>query len=680
VRCHDRLVEARGRLTVSVALAAFAAMAVGDVLGGLAPSGTASWGEMAIFHLALASAAGMGLLIGLRRGGHRVGLLLAAGGAVLGLMALAEGYGAYTVLAHPGSLPGGRIAVLLSDAAWPLLFAAVTAIAFVYPDGRLPSPRWRFVAGGAAAAFLGVTVLALFDPEPFEAPFEHVESPLPDSPTALEPLRALFVLGMLASLVAAALAIFIRYRRASALERTQILWLAFAAWLIPAAIVLCMVDAVLVGETGVITGVALGVALTAVPAAVGVAVLRYRLYEIDRVVNRTLVYGALTTCVLALYLVVALTIGWVAQSSGSLWASLAATAAVAVAVQPLRTLLQRRVDRLMYGDRNDPYAGLSRLAARLQATVEPREALRSIVDAVAEALRLPFVAIELARDNGFERAEHHGRPARGEQVKVPLAYGGDVVGRLVVEGRGLDEPLGAADRRLLHDLARHAGAAVHAVRLHDDLQRSRERLVLAREEERRRIRRDLHDGLGPTLASAVFQADAVRDLIRTSPDAADAQLADLRRALQQAVTDVRTLVYALRPPALDELGLVPALREQTARLELAGAGPRISVTAPDELPELPAAVEVAAFRIALEAVTNSVRHSGARTCRVSLSHNGALELEIHDDGCGKSGTNGGGVGIASMRERASELGGVLTIEPRPGVGTRVHAVLPLGRP
>jgi two-component system NarL family sensor kinase len=287
------------------------------------------------------------------------------------------------------------------------------------------------------------------------------------------------------------------------------------------------------------------------------------------------------------------------------------------------------------------------------------------------------VAIDLARDADSERAATHGRPGRGDHLTVALVFQGERVGDLVVEERAPGEPFGAADRRLLDDLAGHAAAAVHAIRLTADLQRSRERLVLAREEERRRIRRDLHDGLGPALAGAVFQADAARDLIARDPEAADALLGSLREGLQAAVADIRALVYALRPPALDELGLVPALHEQAARLNAIGDGPRISIEGPAELPDLPAAVEVAAYRIAVEAITNAVRHSGAGTCSVRLHVNGGLEIDVVDDSAEPPRHFRPGVGIASMRERAGELGAVLTVEPGREGGTHVHTVLPL---
>jgi signal transduction histidine kinase len=217
------------------------------------------------------------------------------------------------------------------------------------------------------------------------------------------------------------------------------------------------------------------------------------------------------------------------------------------------------------------------------------------------------------------------------------------------------------------------------VRLSSDLQRSRERLVVAREEERRRLRRDLHDGLGPTLAGVALQMETVHSIVRTDPQGATALLARLKEDTQAAITGIRRIVYGLRPPALDELGLVGALREEGGRFASNGRGLLVSVEAPEDLPPLPAAVEVAAYRIALEGLTNAARHSGAGTCLVRLVADGGFQLEVTDDGRGLPADFRPGVGVTSMRERAAELGGTLTIERAAPAGTRIVARFPLER-
>jgi signal transduction histidine kinase len=260
---------------------------------------------------------------------------------------------------------------------------------------------------------------------------------------------------------------------------------------------------------------------------------------------------------------------------------------------------------------------------------------------------------------------------------VPLVYQQEQVGRLLVSPRAPGERFTGVERRLLDDLAGQVALVASAVRLTVDLQHARERLVLGREEERRRLHRDLHDGLGPTLAGVVLGLDGVRRALGGDQVAVQQLVDRLKADVQAAVADTRRLVYELRPPALDELGLVAALRKQAASLGLDGQGIQVQVEAPDRLDGLPAAVEVAAYRIALEALTNARRHAQAHRCQVRLALDDGLRIEVRDDGRGLPADPADGVGLASMRERAGELGGWCEIEPAPNGGTSVRAWLPV---
>lgn len=231
---------------------------------------------------------------------------------------------------------------------------------------------------------------------------------------------------------------------------------------------------------------------------------------------------------------------------------------------------------------------------------------------------------------------------------------------------------------LLEELARQASLAAHAVRLSSDLQLSRERLVAAREEERRRLRRDLHDGLGPTLAGIALGLDVADNMLTDDPQGARDLLRDLKQETASSIGDVRRLVNNLRPPALDEFGLTAALRQHADRVSVRDGHLAVIVDAPAAPLELPAAVEVAAFRIAMEAITNTARHAHARQCLLRLSSlSDRLDVEITDDGVGLSTVCREGVGLAAMRERAAELGGSCVIDSHLGGGTRVLAQLPL---
>jgi signal transduction histidine kinase len=415
-----------------------------------------------------------------------------------------------------------------------------------------------------------------------------------------------------------------------------------------------------------------------IPLTLAISVLRYRLWDIDLIMNRALVYGALTAGIIALYILLVGALSLLSQTTGSLLISLLATGLIAFLFQPLRERLQRGVNRLVYGERDDPYAVLSRLGQRLEAAYAPESVLPTIIETVAQTLKLPYVAIALNQNGEIKIAAEFGR-SKSEPINLPLIYQGEPVGELILAPRAPSEHFTGTERRLLDDLARQAGVAAHAVRLTADLQRSREQLVAAREEERRRLRRDLHDGLGPQLASLALKLETARNRMADNPQAA-ALLTDLSGRTQEAVADIRRLVYALRPPALDELGLVMALREGAMQYNQQGInGLNITFDAPENLPPLPAAVEVAAYRIAQEALTNVVRHAEARTCRVRLRLDeslGLLCVEVQDDGKGLLIQRRAGVGLHSMRERAEELGGTLTITSLSTGGTSVLARLP----
>ena len=530
---------------------------------------------------------------------------------------------------------------------------------YLFPDGRFV-PRWT---RALAVLFVIGQVDEYFFPSSF----------LPDIP---DPLNAALVLGLLASI---AYAQVYRYRRVSGpVERQQTKWVVFgvmatvvgtqgALMLLPP-----LSSQLLIGLAG---HTVYSLSPLFIPLSIGIAILRHHLFDIDLVISRTLVYGTLTASVVLLYVLVVGGLGALLQLRGNLIISLLATGLAAVMFAPLRERLQRGVNRLMYGERDDPYAVLSRLGQRLEGTLAPEAALGTIVETIAQALKLPYAAITLKQDGEFVKAAERGEPVN-EPVVLPLSYQGVPVGQLILAPRAPGESFSTPDQRLLEDLARQAGVAAHAVRLTADLQRSRERLVTAREEERRRLRRDLHDGLGPRLAAQTLKIGSARSLFPRDPAAADALLSELEADMEAAISDIRRLVYNLRPPALDELGLIGAIREAAAQYDTNGL--RTSIEAPETLPPLPAAVEVAAYRIAQEALTNVVRHARAKNCVVRLAVGSALELEIADDGMGVPAEQSStGVGLHSMHERAAELGGTCVVEPSDAGGTRVLARLPL---
>jgi signal transduction histidine kinase len=293
---------------------------------------------------------------------------------------------------------------------------------------------------------------------------------------------------------------------------------------------------------------------------------------------------------------------------------------------------------------------------------------------------LPYVGLQEQTETGFTTVHAHGKPTT-DPITLPLTYQGETVGRLVVARRSPGEALSEMDDRLLRNIAQQAGIAVYDAKLTADLQRSRQQLVTNREEERRRLRRDLHDGLGPSLASLLLEARVLRRMISQDPAAAEQLAEEMQRDIRATIEDIRRVVHELRPPALDDLGLVSALTVMAAKLDqletVAGSGLAVTIDAADNLPPLPAAVEVAAYRIIQEALTNVVHHAHARRATVQLWIDEDLHIEVRDDGRGFTGGREGGVGLHSMRERAAELGGTWSIARQPGGGTLVRATLPI---
>jgi signal transduction histidine kinase len=559
---------------------------------------------------------------------------------------------------------------------------------FVFPNGRFAPPWMRWVA-------LVMVLYAVLSSS-------NVLSWVVDAAVVAAVERYRTWLFMVFILFAIGTQLY-RYRRLSdVVERQQTRWALYGIVIGLSWITIWIVYALLINpamQSGALnktlTNGLIYVGFLMVPLSIGMAILRARLWDIDLLINRTLVYGALTASVVGLYVLVVGYLGTLLQTSGNLFVSLVATGVVALLFQPLRSRLQRGVNRLIYGERDDPYAVLARLGQRLEATLAPDAVLPAIVETIAHALRLPYVAIALTRDEGQRTQDEPytivaevgagswelGAGAASPRhpptpiSQLPLLYQGETIGQLILAPRAPGESLSPADQRLLDDLARQAGVAVHAVRLTSDLQRARERLVAAREEERRRLRRDLHDGLGPQLASQTLLIDTALRLLPNDLDGAVELLQRLKSQSQGAIADIRRLVYALRPPALDDLGLVEALREQA--MQYVQSDVQIVVVAPSSLPPLPAAVEVAVYRIAQEALTNVIRHAQARMCTIEIVAGPELVLSIADDGRGLPADRRMGVGLSSMHERAAELGGRLAIEPRLGGGTQVRAWLPL---
>ncbi|MDP9865612.1 signal transduction histidine kinase [Streptosporangium brasiliense] len=625
---------------------------------------------------ALAGAVQMlpGLLLLWRLPRHPVAWVLTLSGLMWLLNGFTAGWATYASYVSPGT-PGASAAYWFYTRFGAALLLGLPLLILLFPDGRLPAATaWRRLSAASLALTALLPVLRLLAPMAVLARYEDTPLPPEIARLSLDPFSvglpyeiwepALHVAhaGVVVSLVVPFAVMVHRYRGADAERRAQIRWLMWAALVDMSVLLLPLV------LPPDVPALLLAVAIALTSSAVVVAVTKYRLYDVDRLLSATVLYGVLAVLAVVVDAAVFTVAAGVLDERR---ATFAAIAIVAVVYMPMRAWLMRAGRRLLRGSRNDPYATVSTLAERLELTVDPDGQLIAVARTLAEAFRLSYVRVEIERPGGERSVVEHGSP-RGPSVSLPVAYRGETVGRLVLCRTDLTE----RDQRLLGDLVRQAAAAARATELTVDLQRIRAQLVVAREEERRRLRRDLHDGLGPSLGAVALRIETARNLARTSPDGADRILEQTAAEVATVMADIRQIVHDLRPPALDELGVLRAIEQQADRLRPSGL--TVTVTGDEALRALPAAVEVAAYRIVSEALTNVTRHARASHCDITLRVDGrVLDVLVRDDGAGIGADVVAGVGMLSLRERAAELGGGCEVTCPADGGTLVHATLPL---
>ncbi|MEO3785491.1 sensor histidine kinase [Actinocorallia sp. B10E7] len=601
----------------------------------------------------------VGALIVTRRPRNPLGWLFCLGGAGLALQALAGGYAAYGQ-AH--GWPGNGFAAWLVNWVFFTGFGPLFLLPVLLPDGRPPSRRWRGTVGALVLALAAVQIMLMFRDRIWVWGREE-PNPFGFLPTSV--LTVLLGITVAVTAVAGVAALAVRVRRAQ--DRRQLLPVLAAAAAIAVAALIDAAPPDGLPRLGVWLE---ALTLPLLPLATAVSIFRYRLFDVEVLIRRTVVYVIVTGLLLGAYLATVATFDTLLRQNVGV--PLLGTAVVAVAFAPVRDAVQRAVGRLLFGNRDDPATALRLLGQRLETSVEPTRLLDGTAEVVASTLRLPSVAV-LAAD-GTPVSVVGGVPESG--VRLPLLSGGIPEGELRAAPRSPGEALSKLDLAVLDDLARQLALALATVRLAREVQASRERLVIAREEERRRLRRDLHDGLGPGLATIGVRLDLLK---LTASEELREPLGEVRQLTRELVGDIRRIVHDLRPPALDELGLEGALEDLV--LEGApdsGLGPTVAVGIPAPLPALPAAVEVAAYRIGQEALANALKHANASHVRITVrTASERLLLEVRDDGRGLPDPVVEGVGSGSMRERAAELGGTLRRTSSPGKGTIVEAELPL---
>lgn len=636
-----------------------AVLAVAGAVAAAAITGSRADFDDLVIVLAVAAYAAVGTAVELARPGHLVGRVMVCGAAAWGV---GEGLLAWgvTELTVAGPSTAVALAGVLGTAGrgfgWLTL---VLALPLVFPDGRSPS---RLATGLVVGAIASFTVASLIAPVPLEERMSDIRNPVgvPDSWQTVADLVAVGSLLLAsAALVVVIVAMFRRWRAGDDLVRQQlsVFGVAFALPLLVLPL----------AATSASMPWMYAVSTLPLPVAVAVAMFQRRLYDAQLAATRTLTYVALSVVLAAVYAVVVVGVGVLLQDRGAPWLPLVGTAVVAVAFAPLRDWLQGLVNRITYGRWAAPAAVLADTGRRLADAADSPALLEELTGEMVAGLGIASAAIHDADGQVLAAA---GTSSSASSDGLPLTAYGRQVGELRWSGRTLRP----ADRALLEAVANQIGAAVYTAGIVDELRLAQGQLVRAREQERRRLRSDLHDGLGPALAGLGFQLDGVRNLIADGKPVQD-RLDRLRAGLAETVAEVRRIVEGLRPPAVDDLGVFGAIAELGRDLA-DGSGVAVTLDLPDNRSALPAAVEVAAYRVTQEALTNVVRHAGASQCLVtgSLSESGLI-IEIADNGHGGARPSTG-LGIPGMHDRAAEIGGSLELSTHEA-GTTVTLRLPL---
>jgi signal transduction histidine kinase len=621
--------------------------------------------EMLTFQPGLLATFVVGWLLVLRRVGGVIGWLLVGNWAVLSLSAFVSTYAGYAY-GTGTDLPGARAAAIWDTHGWPVLFAGIVAIAFVVPDGRLQSRRWRAVAWFGAAAFTATTVGGMTSSEALDRPFQDVPPWDVLNGTVSQTMQTVGLLGMIATLLLAAVSLALRYRRADLTGKRQLKWIALAGLLIPVSIISSSLDP-MPESSGPATWFPFAVVLVAVPVSIGVAVLRYRLYDVDQVVATTAVYVVLTVLLAAGFVAVIL-LGGVLLGGGSPITTAAATLGVAVAFRPVRSLVQARVERTFNPRRWSGQEAVDAFLVDLRAGRREPEAVGEALAAAVgdETLRLYYwlpTQQAHADATGTLVPELPAQP-RG---RTPVRRGDLLLGTVLHADRAV------VRRELAHLLVR-AGLAIEIARLRVEVLRqlaevegSRSRIVTAALDERRRLERDLHDGAQQQLVAIGLDLRHVQAGLDPG-DPLQGQLDDSVRRLGDAVRELRELARGVRPSTLDA-GLASALSE------LAGRSPVrtvLDVTAE----RFPAEVEAAAYFVVSEALANALKHATPALIEVLADRvDGRLVVTVTDDGLGGA-VAVPGSGLAGMGDRIAALGGELTVASPSTGGTSVRVELP----
>jgi signal transduction histidine kinase len=681
---------ARVRLGALALLLLYAAIAVSALLLRLAVHGAS---PIVVTPLLFAASPAMGALILLRRGSHRIGWILEVTGILLLIMTSSGDYAGYALVLHPGSLPFGYIAVILDGSIWVLgLFLFGVMLPLTFPSGHLMSRRWVIPIVLSLLYFaLVLPGNALLPGHPVDG-YPQIANPIGWAGHAelLNALQTLSLLPGVGFVVGVVAAVIVRFRRSRGVERQQLKWFMFSFLLVPLGLALNGVP--------VLDQLSIVLVQLAIPVSIALAVLRYRLYDIDVVISRTLVYGSLAVFITVVYIGIAVGIGAAIGGGGrpNLGLSIVATAIVALGFQPLRERLQRVANRLVYGKRATPYEVLSHFSEQVAESYAVDEVMPRMARVLADGTGAQRADVWLRSDQSLRPAAAWPADApqlnpmplkNGDTLQVPagadrmvgVRHQGELLGALSLSKRA-GEAMTPVEDNLLAHLAAQAGLVLKNVGLTADLQvrlaelrASRQRLVSAQDEERRRLERNLHDGAQQHLVAIKVKLGLVEMLSAKDPDKARATLVQLKEDADEALETLRDLARGIYPPLLADKGLAVALESQARKATLP-----VTVAA-DGFGRHPQEIEAAVYFCCLEALQNLQKYARAAHAEIRLRNgDGRLRFEVDDDGVGFDvATTTKGSGLTNMIDRLDALGGEVQVISSLGKGTRLCGSLPV---
>jgi signal transduction histidine kinase len=624
-----------------------------------------------------------GAVVASRRSENAIGWILLGTGIGSALQALWNNYAIYALVDEPGA-PGGTWSAWFLEWTWIPLTGAFAVVFLLFPSGHAISARWRWLLVASIVTMAVASVANALVPQ--LPSFGGVPNPIWQGPPVLLDIAGATLALFLMAQAAGAVGLVVRFRRSSGEERLQLKWLVLAAGMLSLSLGLFGVVAAVGGVEEASTGAdwlenLVVLSLLSIPVTIGIAIQKYRLYDVDLVINKTVVYGALAVFITLVYVAIVVGVGAAIGARSNTALSAAAAAVIALVFQPARRRAQHLANRLVYGKRATPYEVLSELPSRFASTYSLEDALPRLARVTAKAVGADLTTVWLRADDElvpvaawpFSEGVREAVRLSGEEVsaigdaetRFPVRHQGELLGAISVTMPS-NEPLSPAQAKLLADVAAHAGLVLRNVALVADLRASRQRIVAAQDERARKLERDIHDGAQQQLVALSVKLRLAGQVARSDGEKAAAMMADLQQDATDALENLRDLARGIYPPLLADKGLATAIEAQARKSPLPASFDT------DGVGRYAQEVEAAVYFCVLEALQNVAKYASANRVVVRLGEtDGDLRFAVEDDGVGFDPGASRGTGLTNMRDRLEALGGSLELRSSPGAGTTV---------